>query len=79
MSDKINITHSVFHNDDVKLTLEYPDDLHSFTTLSKPQVASDFEAFARVLFDNILTKDKRNFKIVYNEEDGCYEVLTPME
>lgn len=68
-----------FQNDDIKLILEVPDDYLKYTDLSKEQIESDFEAFASVLFDNILTKDKRNFRIIFDEETQTHDIIFPVK
>ncbi len=71
----IIIQHSIFHNDDVKLILEYPEELKNITELKQENLEERFAVFARILFDTILTKDRKEFKIVQNEETGEWEYL----
>lgn len=67
------ITQSVFHNDDIKLTFEYPADISKFSNLEESDFIGEVEVFARIFFENIATKSKREFKIIKNEETGLHE------
>ncbi len=78
MSNKI-IRVSKFHDDDIKLSLEYPTELNKYTDLTEAQIQDNFHAIAQVLFDNVLTKDKRDFLIEFNDETQSYEIFTPVE
>lgn len=68
------IKQTVFHNDDIKFTLEFPSDISKFTDLNESDLLGEVEIFARILFQNIATKTQnRNFQIIKNEETGLYE------
>lgn len=69
MSKQI-IEKRVIHNDDWQLTLQHPDDISDYTGMSNDEVKYKFLALARILFDNILTKDRKRFVIEQDEKTG---------
>ncbi len=77
MSKNILMEHTMFHNDDVKLTLEYPEDLTNTTDLSEKVMRERYLVFARILFDTLMTKEKKDFKISYDEETKEWVYLLP--
>lgn len=61
------------HNDNCVLKLEYPEKLDEFTHLNDEQFTNTFEIFARILFDNLMTKDRKEFQIIYSEDKDKWE------
>lgn len=73
MPEGIKIKQTVFHNDDLKLTLEYPENTETFSSLGADDFAGQVEIFARILFEHIATNNKKSFRIMKNDETGLYE------
>lgn len=73
--DKIRQT--VFHNDDIKLVLEYPADTQKFSSLGPDEFAGQVEIFSRILFNSIANKDRKEYRIIMNDETGLYEYFIP--
>lgn len=69
----------MLHCDDVLIKLEYPDDLSKFTTLSEDEFRNTFEIFGRVLFDNLLSKDRKDFQIQWSEEENRWAYIFKTE
>lgn len=66
---------SMLHQDDVKLGISYPEDLSRFTDLSEEEFTNTFEIFGRILFDNLLTKDRKDFEIMWIEEENKWAYI----
>lgn len=65
----------VFNADSCVLTLEISDNyLKTQSNLSEKELEEQFNIFGRIMFDNILDKDRKNFVITQNEE-GRYEYV----
>ncbi len=61
----------LFNADDCVLKLELPDSyLEEKTSYSEEEFQDIFNIFGRLLFNDLLTKDKRDFQIIQNEEGG---------
>ncbi len=74
MPEESTIVMKVFHNDDLKLVLEHPENTEEYFGLTLDEFTSQVEIFSRILFEHIATKDARkNLKIIKNDESGLYE------
>ncbi len=78
---KIRRTYRVFHGDDISLELSYPDaegNTKKYIDIDEETLIGRFEIFCRIFFNHILKpKEKREFRIQYNEESGEWEYLMP--
>lgn len=77
MSKGVTIKHTIFHHDDAKLTLEYPEDLAKVSSLTEDEIQSRFDIFGRILFDTLLDKERKEFKIIQDERTGEWVYLRP--
>lgn len=75
--DDIVLITTVHDHDDLKLTLEYPKNREKFSDLTQEEFVSQIEVFARILFDSLANKRRKNFKIILNQETGLYEYVIP--
>ncbi len=63
------------HSDELLLKLEYPEDLTNFTDLNDEEFTNTFEIFSRILFDNLMTKERKSFEIIYNEDEKRWQYI----
>lgn len=72
----LEVSHKILHNDDICLKLEYPENsIGNYTELTEEQIKQSFEVFSRMFFDDILTKDRKEFAIEFDEESNGYQYL----
>jgi hypothetical protein len=75
--DNTKLLFKVFHHDDCCLSLELPKNLIDKSQLSQEDIRNEFNIFARILFDNVLNKDRKEFQIIFNEETNTWEYMIP--
>lgn len=62
------IKHKLYHNDDIVLSFQYPEDISPYTDLSTAEIEERVEIFGRMFLDDIISKERKEFKIEFDEE-----------